>query len=79
MRFIVCSVSIPHRYAENLLLIGFNPQRPDVSIPHRYAENRGRSVPGCRPSAGFQSLIGMLKTVQEVLKQIAVLAGFNPS
>ena len=57
-------VSIPHRYAENLIMDIVIFADVSVSIPHRYAENRqhAQQIRGEREK--FQSLIGMLKTCQ---------------
>ena len=56
-------VSIPHRYAENSLFIYSFPFTCLVSIPHRYAENKLEYEIEKAVFLGFQSLIGMLKTM----------------
>ncbi len=59
--YLIIFVSIPRRYAENLLSVAHSPFPLGVSIPRRYAEN----LP--HPLAGnfifeFQFLVGTLKT-----------------
>ncbi len=57
-------VSSPYRYAKNSPIKEIKESYYEVSSPYRYAKNL-LCLPGPLMRAGFQVLIGTLKTVEE--------------
>jgi len=56
------SVSIPHRYGKNSILVICEPLHSKVSIPHRYGKNPHVREGVILLDEGFPFLIGTVRT-----------------